>query len=91
MQNVEKITVALTPEMVSMVKGAVDSGDYASSSEVVRDALRLWKSYQAAKQQEIDALKALWQQGIKSGSGCFTSMAEIKAAARQQLAATDDA
>jgi antitoxin ParD1/3/4 len=87
MQNVEKMTIALSPEMVSMVKEAVESGDYVSSSEVVRDALRLWKSYQASRLQEIEALKALWQQGVESGSGRFSSMDQIKAEARRLAAA----
>jgi len=87
MQNVEKMTIALSPEMVSMVKEAVESGDYVSSSEVVRDALRLWKSYQASRLQEIEALKALWQQGVESGSGRFSSMDQLKAEARRLAAA----
>ena len=87
MQNVEKMTIALSPEMVSMVKEAVESGDYVSSSEVVRDALRLWKSYQASRLQESEALKALWQQGVESGSGRFSSMDQIKAEARRLVTA----
>ncbi len=89
MQHVEKMTIALSPEMVSMVKEAVESGDYVSSSEVVRDALRLWKSYQASRLQEIEELKALWQQGVESGSGRFSSMDQIKAEARRLAAAED--
>jgi antitoxin ParD1/3/4 len=89
MQNVEKMTIALSPEMVSMVKEAVESGDYVSSSEVVRDALRLWKSYQTSRLQESEALKALWQQGVESGSGRFSSMDQIKAEARRFATAED--
>ena len=40
MANVEKISVALPPDMVGLVRKAVESGDYASSSEVIREALR---------------------------------------------------
>ena len=42
MATVEKISIALPPELVTMIRGAVDTGEYASSSEVVRDALRDW-------------------------------------------------
>lgn len=70
-----------------MVKEAVESGDYVSSSEVVREALRLWKSYQASRLQESEALKALWQQGVESGSGRCSSMDQIKAEARRLAAA----
>lgn len=45
--RVEKISIALTQDMAAMVRQAVDSGEYASSSEVVRDALRDWKAKRA--------------------------------------------
>jgi antitoxin ParD1/3/4 len=43
MGKVEKISIALTDEMLVWIKKAVASGDYASSSEVIRHALRDWK------------------------------------------------
>ena len=42
MRTAEKISIALPSEMVAVVRGAVATGEYASSSEVVRDALRDW-------------------------------------------------
>jgi antitoxin ParD1/3/4 len=50
MANVEKLSIALTAEMAAMVRQAVESGEYASSSEVVRDALRDWKVKQGFAQ-----------------------------------------
>lgn len=35
-------------DMAALIKAAVDTGDYASTSEVVRDALRQWKMKRAA-------------------------------------------
>src|ERR1019366_5251739 len=43
MPNVEKISIALPPEMVAVVRQAVETGEDASSSEVFRDALRDWR------------------------------------------------
>ena len=43
MANVERLSIALTPDMATIVRQAVESGDYASASEVIRDALREWK------------------------------------------------
>lgn len=40
MATVETISIALPHEMVAIVRQAVDTGEYASSSEVVRNALR---------------------------------------------------
>ncbi|TGR73038.1 ribbon-helix-helix protein, CopG family, partial [Mesorhizobium sp. M1C.F.Ca.ET.189.01.1.1] len=43
MANVEKVSVALTPEMATMMREAIAAGEYASASEVMREALREWK------------------------------------------------
>ncbi|MEI6729648.1 MAG: type II toxin-antitoxin system ParD family antitoxin [Pseudomonadota bacterium] len=43
MTQIERMTVALPQEMAETIRLAVESGDYASSSEVFRDAIRAWK------------------------------------------------
>jgi len=43
MATVEKVSVALSPELLEMVKDAVGSGRYGSASEVIREALREWR------------------------------------------------
>ena len=58
MANVERITITLPTDMAAVVKGAVESGDYASTSEVVRASLRDWKMKRALQLQEFAALKA---------------------------------
>jgi antitoxin ParD1/3/4 len=57
MPNVGKISIALPPEMVAVVRQAVETGEYASSSEVVRDALRDWTQKRRLRQQGIDELR----------------------------------
>ena len=64
MPNVEKVSIALTPEMAMVVRQAVDSGDYASNSEIVREALRDWKLKRALQQQEIEELRRFWHEGL---------------------------
>jgi antitoxin ParD1/3/4 len=85
MPNVQKISVALTPEMLAMLKEAVESGEYTSTSEVIRDALRSWKARRAMQEREVEELRRLWDEGIKSGEGRFSSVDEIKAEARRRL------
>lgn len=65
--NVEKLSVALTPEMMKMLREVVASGDYASTSEVIREALRDWKTYRERREASIIKLRALIQEGIDSG------------------------
>ena len=65
MSTVEKISIALPPEMVAVVRSAVDTSEYASSSEVVRDALRDWTQKRNLRQQGVEELRQVWQQAIK--------------------------
>jgi antitoxin ParD1/3/4 len=62
MPSVEKISIALPPEMVAQLRNAVETGEYASSSEVVRDALRDWTRKRQLQQNGIAELRQLWQQ-----------------------------
>ena len=74
MSNVEKVSIAITQDMAAVVREAVASGEYASSSEVIRDALRDWKLKRSLRQKEITQLHALWQEGLASGEGLFPDM-----------------
>jgi len=59
MSEIERMTITLPAEMAAVVKGAVEAGDYASTSEVVvRAALRDWKMKRALQVEELAALKA---------------------------------
>jgi antitoxin ParD1/3/4 len=64
MGAVRKISIALTEELAADVERAVESGDYASSSEVIRDALRAWRDDRALKLAE---LRRLVEDGLASG------------------------
>ena len=87
MPNVEKVSIALTPEMATVVRQAVESGDYASNSEIVREALRDWKLKRTLQQQDVEELRHLWHEGLHSGASRFTTMADLKAEARRRLKA----
>jgi antitoxin ParD1/3/4 len=65
MPAVEKISIALPPEMVKQLRKAVDGGEYASSSEVVREALRDWGRKRMAQKQGLKELRKLWQQALE--------------------------
>jgi len=85
MATVEKFSIALTPELANDVRMAVKNGEYASSSEVIRDALRDWRRKRAFQVQELNELRSLWQAGMESGHGQYGSMEDIKQAARKCL------
>ena len=81
MANVEKISVAVTPEMAIMLKEAVGSGAYASSSELMREALREWRERREYRAKASEQLGQLWDIGVASGEAVDgpTAMANIKA------------
>jgi antitoxin ParD1/3/4 len=85
MPNVEKISIALTPEMAALVRDAVKSGEYASSSEIIREALRDWKYKRLLQSQNLDEIHRLWQEGINSGAGKYADIEAIKLEARKRL------
>jgi antitoxin ParD1/3/4 len=89
MAHIEKLSIALTPEMAAIVRQCVESGEYANSSEVIREALRDWKLKRSLQQNEIEALRSLWQTGLDSGPGRLDDMNAIKAKARQRLLSQD--
>jgi antitoxin ParD1/3/4 len=86
MPGIEKVSIALSPEMVAMLKGAVASGQYASASEVVREALREWQLRRPLREAEIERLRKAWQEGIESGPSRPLDFEEIKRRGRERLA-----
>ena len=64
MAAIERLTITLPSDMAAVIKSAVDGGDYASNSEVVREALRDWKMKRAIQMQELASLKADIDRGL---------------------------
>lgn len=58
------MTISVTPELDRFVKEQVESGRYASSSEVVRAALRLLYEREQELTERREALKRLVQEGL---------------------------
>lgn len=85
MANVEKMTIALTADQAGFVRNAVDAGQYASTSEAIREAVREWKERRDLLGYTVEELRGLVQEGIDSGRGSRT-MADVKTEARRRLA-----
>lgn len=67
-EAMKTLTVSLSPHQVSRLQDAVNTGHYASNSEVVRDALRLWEQREELRALEIAHLKRAYEEGITSGN-----------------------
>jgi antitoxin ParD1/3/4 len=64
MADIERLTITLPTDMAAAIKDAVEGGDYASASEVIRAALRDWKLKRALQLRELEALKADIDKGL---------------------------
>lgn len=73
------------------VKELVESGRYASASEVVRDGLRLMEEREQVRAAKLDALRREIQDGIDSGPAEPLDMDAIKAEARARRRARNEA
>ena len=69
-----KVSVSLTDEHARVVHEAVESGDYASSSEVIREALREWRARRT--------LGRLSDEGLVSGTAQPETLEALRQAAR---------
>ncbi len=67
MAKIEKLSIALTPELAAAVRAAVHSGEYASASEVIREALRAWTHRRDDRAATIAHYRQLWEEGLASG------------------------
>ena len=64
MPTIERLTVTMPTEMAALIKAAVKEGDYASTSEVIREALRDWNVKRSLKLDELEALRADIDKGM---------------------------
>ncbi len=64
MADLEHLTITLPADMAAVIKGAIEDGDFACSSDVIRAALRDWKVKRAMQLEELAVLRADIQLGL---------------------------
>jgi antitoxin ParD1/3/4 len=79
------ISISLTPELLSLIKAKVASGRYTSTSEVVREALRLLERLDRLEEQRIEELRQAWREGIESGDAGPLDLGELRETVLQEL------
>lgn len=67
MAAAERMTITLPAEMAETLRQTVAGGEYASTSEVVREALREWTRARNAERRDLDALRTAIKAGLDSG------------------------
>ena len=68
MSDIQKVSVALTGEQLAALKAAVESGEYATTSQIVREAIRDWQFKRGLRQEDVNRLRQLWDEGKASGT-----------------------
>jgi antitoxin ParD1/3/4 len=69
MPAVERMTITMPAELAETLRQTVAGGEYASTSEVVREALRDWTRRRDVERQDLEALRAAIRAGLDSGPG----------------------
>jgi len=91
MPEVQKISVALTGAQIRVLKAAVETGEYATTSEIVREAIRDWQFKHELRQEDLSRLRQMWDQGKASGAASPVDFDSARREARLRLAAADQA
>lgn len=60
----EKLSITLPTEMVNVIKAKVDAGAFASASEVLRDAMRVWMKKKEEHEERLASIRARVQASL---------------------------
>ncbi|GJE60475.1 ribbon-helix-helix domain-containing protein [Methylobacterium trifolii] len=58
MGTAEKISITMTSDQLRAVRESVEAGEYASTSEVLRDAVRLWQRRRREEAESLTVIRA---------------------------------
>lgn len=84
------MNVSLPKEMLDFVENEVEQGDYSSSSEVVRDALRLLQHDKARQQEKLAILQREINIGIDAARAGRFSKKKVHEIADEVLRETPE-
>ncbi len=90
MDEIERLSIALPTPMADAVRRAVEAGEYASTSEVISDALRLWESRRDLRERDLEVVRQRWDEGKASGRAGAIDIKRIIAEARAKLEGAED-
>lgn len=90
MPDVQKISIALTGEQIASLKAAVETGEYATTSEIIREAIRDWQFKRELRDEDLRRLRQLWDQGKASGAATPADFGAARKDAQKRLASASE-
>lgn len=66
-EKAERITITLPPDMLNSIKKKVNAGAYGSTSEVIREAVRMWQKREEEHNARIALIRERLVQSQRSG------------------------
>ncbi|MFB2553784.1 ribbon-helix-helix domain-containing protein [Ensifer soli] len=64
MQKAEKVSVTMTADMMQVIRESVEAGEFASTSEAMRDAVRVWQRQRLEQAERLLAIRARIRQSL---------------------------
>ena len=64
MRNAEKVSVTMTSEQMQVIRQSVQSGEFATTSEAMRDAVRVWQRQRIEDAERLEAVRARIRRSI---------------------------
>jgi antitoxin ParD1/3/4 len=62
--SMEKLSITLPTEMVDVINAEIETGAFASTSEVIRAAMRTWMRQEEEHRERIAAIRARVQESL---------------------------
>ncbi len=84
MSAIERMTITMPAEMAAALRETVAGGEYTSTREIVREALREWARHRDAERRDLATLREAIRLGDESGPGIPAG--EVFAELRQMIA-----
>jgi antitoxin ParD1/3/4 len=85
MPDIREVSVALTGEQIAAMADAVQAGEYATTNEIIQEALELWQSQREWQHSATQRLGHAWDAGKASGTAVALDFDGLRREARQRL------
>lgn len=83
------MTVSVDDDLAEFIEAQVASGRFPSSSDLVREALRLMETVERHDADRLRWLRSTWRDGVDSGDAGEIDFVALKAEARERRTAPE--